>query len=300
MTHANASPAAQHWHELVERRKRQMDEAYDRLGRTSADYWRRRMGRTSLLQQRAPEDDPLVDCLRPHLCPTTTVLDVGAGAGRYTRALAPLVAQVIAVEPDATMAELLQAAVDEEGLTGVQLVRSGWLEAKVEPTDLVLCSHVLYPIADAVTFIRKLDAHASRACYLSLRATSPEPEPLGELWRRFHGEPRALQPGYRDAYALLDELGIRANIRITPGMRSIWSFDDFEHAVEAVREHLILPDTADMAAKLREALEPRLVASDGRLILPHQPAPVAIMWWESGSAGQSAAGREQVRQTAED
>src|SRR6266571_3123868 len=102
-------PAARHWRELVERRARQMDAAYASLQRSSADYWARRMAnRNSALRRRAAPDDPLLQTVLSIAGPKSSLLDVGAGAGRYSVALAPHVASVVAVEPDAAMIPLLQ------------------------------------------------------------------------------------------------------------------------------------------------------------------------------------------------
>ena len=96
---AGPSSAAQHWRDLVERRARQMDSAYALLSRTSADYWQRRMANPiSILRRQAGADDLVLRVVLQSIDATSTVLDVGAGAGRYAVALAPHVASVIAVE----------------------------------------------------------------------------------------------------------------------------------------------------------------------------------------------------------
>ena len=274
-------PAARHWRELVERRRRQMDAAYAALDRSGKDYWARRLNRASMLRRRAADEDPLLQMLLACASTATTVLDVGAGAGRYSRALAPRVARVTAVEPDNAMAELLAQAIHDEQLGNVELVRSSWQDAVVEPSDLVLCAHVLYPIPEPVAFVRKLEQSARRACFLALRETAPEPEPLSLLWQYYHGEPRYLQPGFLEAYNLLHELGIYANVRIVRVNGSMWSFETLDQAVSSLREHLILPDGEAIDAHLRRELEGALVAEGDWLTLPMRPPPSAILWWNT-------------------
>ena len=272
-------PAARRWRELVERRRRQMDAAYAALDRSSKDYWARRLNRASMLRRRAADEDPLLQMLLACASEATTVLDVGAGAGRYSRALAAHVARVTAVEPDPAMLALLEQAIIDEKLANVELIRSSWQEAAVEPADLVICVHVLYPIPEPVPFLRKLDQSAKRACFLALRETAPEPEPLSTLWEHYHGEPRYLQPGFPDAYNLLHELGIYANVRIVRVNGSMWSFEGLDQAVSTVREHLILPDGEAIDAHLRRELERTLVREGDWLTLPMRPPPSAILWW---------------------
>lgn len=286
----NEGPAARRWRALVERRAQQMDAAYAALNRSSADYWARRVtNRPSMLRRLASEDDPIVQALLPYLEQQTnleqqtTLLDVGAGAGRYALALAPRVASLVAVEPDAAMLPLLRDGIREAGAGNVEVVAATWQDAAVEAADIVLCAHVLYPIADAVPFVRKLGVSARRACFLALRDVVSEPEPLGRLWQRFHGEPRYLQPGYLDAYALLYEIGIRANVRVSQISRPSWSFPDVEAAVDSVREHLILPERDDVDEVLRTELAAALV-SDGELLrLEVEPTYSAVIWWESSA-----------------
>jgi 2-polyprenyl-3-methyl-5-hydroxy-6-metoxy-1,4-benzoquinol methylase len=273
--------AARRWRDLVERRRRQMDAAYAALNRTSADYWARRMtNRPSMLLHTATEGDPIVQTVRAVGGETMSLLDVGAGAGRYALALAPHFCRVIAVEPEAAMLTRLREATREAALTNIEVIAATWQDAATEPADVVLCAHVLYPIAEIGSFVSKLAGHARRACVVALRDVMPEPEPLGLLWKRFHGAPRVLQPGYLDLYNVVYEMGIRANLRVDRVAGPSWSFYDLDGAVDAVREHLILPDDAGSDAVLRAELSARLV-SDGELLrLPVGETYSAVLWWE--------------------
>jgi SAM-dependent methyltransferase len=278
----NEGPAARHWRGLVERRARQMDAAYAALNRTSADYWARRMGnRPSMLRRTANADDPIVEAILAYKGTAETLLDIGAGAGRYTLALAPYFRSIIAVEPDAAMLPRLQEAIREAGVTNIEVVDATWQDANVDRADLVLCAHVLYPIADVAPFIQKLDAHACRACFIALRDVIPEPEPLGRLWEQFHHEPRYLQPGYLEAYALIYELGIRANVRVSKVSGPSWSFYDLDSAVDSAREHLILPESPEIDAALLRELEASLLQDGELLRLPGEETYSAVIWWEA-------------------
>jgi SAM-dependent methyltransferase len=273
--------AADRWRGMVEARQRQMDAAYTAIGRTSADFWARRLGtRPSMLSRVAGDDDPTIAALLPFLSSDTTVLDVGAGAGRYALGIAPHVRSVTAVEPDGAMLPRLESAIQESGISNVAVVRSTWQEERVAPSDIVLCAHMLYPIADAEDFIRKLDEAALQACFVVLRDVVPEPEPLGRLWTRFHGEPRRLQPGYAEAFNLLYELGIHANLRVSTTSGPSWHFEDDESAIDGVREHLILPNTPEVNAELREQLSSTLDRGGGMLGLPSPDTYLGVLWWE--------------------
>jgi SAM-dependent methyltransferase len=257
-----------------------MDTAYAELGRTSGDYWARRMsGRASILSRDAEPNDPVIGVMRPYLSPTTRLTDVGAGAGRYALALAPEVASVIAVEPDPAMLTRLRAAVQDRRVKNVAVVERSWQDAEVAPAEVVLCAHVLYPIEEAEPFVLKLDELAQRACFIALRDVVPEPEPLGRLWLRFHGQERCLQPGYMNAFNLLYELGIHANLHVEAIPGPSWSFANLDDAVAFAREHLILREDGRGDIELRQELESVLVPSETGVRLPAQSSYLGVLWW---------------------
>ena len=108
--------AVERWNEILDARAKQMDAAYARLGRTSADFWdRRARGYHSSTQETAGKD-PFYLRLRNIVTPQTSILDVGAGTGRFTLALAPQAKHIIAVEPNAAMLGYLRQDASERGL----------------------------------------------------------------------------------------------------------------------------------------------------------------------------------------
>jgi len=278
---ADATPSAlDTWRAIVLARQRQMDAAYAALHRTSADFWDRRAERFRAMGQRLPNDDLGLRLLRRLTEADSTVLDVGAGAGRYARAIAPHVRRVVAVEPNGALVTNLRADVAADGLTNVEVVEARWEEADVGPADLVLCSHVLYPHAEIEAFVRKLDAHAHRTCLVLATAAWREPALLLTLWQRFHGEPRCGQPDARHIFNVLYEMDIFPNVETAPARGSMWTFDSIENAVAACREHLILPADQEIDEVLDTELRAALVpAPDGRLMLPDPPRIIAGLWW---------------------
>jgi SAM-dependent methyltransferase len=82
----------------------------------------------------------------------STVVDLGAGTGRFVATIAPHVGRVIAVDVSDPMLERLQQRVDAINITGVvDIVRSGMLryEHRGEPADAVHCRNVLHQLPDA-------------------------------------------------------------------------------------------------------------------------------------------------------
>jgi ubiquinone/menaquinone biosynthesis C-methylase UbiE len=82
----------------------------------------------------------------------STVVDLGAGTGRFVATMAPHVARVVAVDVSAPMLERLQQRLEAVDVTAeVNVVRSGLLryEHQGEPADAVHCRNVLHQLPDA-------------------------------------------------------------------------------------------------------------------------------------------------------
>lgn len=268
----------QRWADIVERRRAQMDAAYAAAGIVNADYWGKRAKNYRAALHEGTESDPFLLRVLESVVAESTVLDVGAGTGRHTLALSPRVAHVTAVEPSAAMLDLLQQDIAEQQLTNVTTVAAEWLTADIEPADVVLCSHVLYPIAAVVPFVRKLDRSARERVFVYLRV-DPLATDFG-LWSEFYGVPLQGQPTYIDLINVLVQIGIHPDVEVAEH-RFTWTFANIDEAVAQVRTSLCLrEDDAAATEKLRTLLEPRLVEwPDGRLGPPLTHARSAIISW---------------------
>lgn len=267
------------WRSIIERRRAQMDAAYASSRVEAADYWARRAKSYREALHQRMDEDPLLLRVRAASDESTTVLDVGAGTGRHTLALAPYVGRITAVDPSEAMLGYLRADVEAQGLRNVDTVLAEWMAAEVAPADAVICSHVLYPIADIEPFVRKLDASALRRVYVYLRA-DPLPTDMG-LWPAFYGVPLQSQPVHMDLVNVLAQVGIFADIEVVEH-RFTLTFGSFEDAVAQVRNSLCLRDD-DRAAdeKLRRLLHERLVDWPvGRLGPNVESARSAIVSWQ--------------------
>ena len=271
--------AAARWQELVQARAAQMDAAYARLGRTSADFWDRRARGFHRATRDNTTGDPLYLFLRERVTNQQSVLDVGAGTGRFTLALAPLSRQITALEPNASMLGYLREEVAARHLTNVTLVQSAWEDAPADLcADLVVCSHVLYPLLEIVPFLEKLHNAAQQVCYLYLRANSLD-SITEHLWQHFHGSERCHPPGYIHALDVLAELGIYANVEVVDAPITL-SYASPQHATDELLEQLILEDTPQTRAELRALLDEWLVQEvDGSWRSPVFASVSAIVWW---------------------
>ena len=209
--------------------------------------------------------------------PPATVLDVGAGFGAVAVPVAVRGHRVTVVEPHPTMVELLHRWADEERVSDRILVVPGaWPAAVggVEPHDVVVCSHVLYPIEEVVPFIDALIAATRRTCLVAMRLAGTEQAP-GELFREFHGEGRMPQPGFGDLCALLAARGLHFDAT-TYETDATWSYADLDEAEEVLAESLLVSARPDARARVREWTGATLVPEEGRLVAPHHRMSVGI------------------------
>jgi SAM-dependent methyltransferase len=272
------------WRRLVDRRRVQMETANRAAGIDATDYWGRRAKTYREALHARMHEDAFFLRLRGVVTATDSVIDAGAGTGRHTLALAPLVRRVTAVDPSEAMLGLLRDALQEEGIANVDTVLSGWMEAEVAPADYVICSHVLYPIADVVPFVRKLEGAARRRVYIYLRA-DPLPTDLG-LWGEFHGEALTRQPTHHDLFNVLWQEGIFCDVEVV-NQRFAMPYPSLDAAVSQVRHTLALREGDTAAeAKLRGLLETRLSKrEDGQLVGEYPATRSAILSWVPGGGG---------------
>jgi SAM-dependent methyltransferase len=271
--------AVQRWNEIIDARAQQMDAAYARLGRTSADFWERRARGFHRSTKDTVGRDPFYLRLGEKVSSHTSLLDVGAGTGRISLALAPKVDHIIAVEPSAAMMDFLRQDATDKGLKNISYVQTTWQEAPDNlQADIVICSHVVYPIRDIEPFLAKLHKASLQGCYIYARATHIDAL-TSDLWQHFHHEERLLPPSYIHVLDVLFEMGLYANVEVVSLLPSL-RYPSLDVAVTEMTEQLILPDTEKTREELRTLLEEWLVEIDGVLGPPLQEVKCAIIWWE--------------------
>ncbi len=279
-----ADPLAR-WRFLNARRETVIGAIRARRG-DEGDYWTARAAAPGAQMRVDPAHRfPPLDWLLDRVDAETTVLDVGAGWGRFAIPLARAARMVTAVEPSDPLRALLRenAAAAGVGDERLRLVADDWEAAEVSPADLVLCANVLMPLAEIGPFIRKLDAHTLRRCVIILRATAVD-APLVALWRAIHGVPYPRETTHADAFAALDALGIPAQVTLLPSA-PIWAFGSPEDAARLARERLWLgPVGRDPHADrlLDDWLVTTLVREGDRWQIPAPEPRQALLWWEKG------------------
>src|SRR2546423_12048179 len=190
-------------------------------GHADQGYWDRRAA--SYARSTQTRVDEFLQVLEPYLSPRKTLIDVGAGTGRHAVPLAERLEWVTAVEPSEGMRSRIPP---RDNITSVA---STWEDAEVAPADLVVCSHVLYGVADPVPFIAKLERSARERVFVMLRE-SDLPHPAAEIRKRLAADPGPGLPRFSDLFMLLMQLGVTPDVtflRYTSTNR----YGNFEEAV---------------------------------------------------------------------
>lgn len=226
--------------------------------------------------------DPLLDFLLRDIDAKSTVLDVGAGNGRWTIPAARVASRVTAVEPSDAMVRVLRENVAASGLDNVEILQSPWEEATVGRHDLVTSSHAIYFSPDFASFVRKMSSCARKRCYLAARLP-PHDGIIGELSLRIYGHPHD-SPNAVIAYNALYSLGIYANVLVEHGIHR-WMDATLKDAFARAKRHLRLEAVDSYDELIRDTLARRLAHAEGSHVWPDGMRSVLLWWDPSAGAG---------------
>ena len=221
---------------------------------------------------------------------SATLIDIGAGAGRYSVPLSRLLAHVTLVEPSPAMAEHARAAFAAAGRDNFTIVEREWPGPRVPPASAVLMANVLAPVEDLEAFLRPALRRAGEWLFIIHGSIGDDSAVANRIGEAFHGEPRVPNPGAAELIPALHELGIYPDI-VMGTRRFARSFDDLDHAATAMAGSALVEPTRGNLTRLRRILRGALQpVADGRLAMPVQELPIALMTWrlDRGAAGRGS------------
>jgi SAM-dependent methyltransferase len=236
-------------------------------GHADAGYWDRRAA--SYARSTHSRSDEFLRILEPYLGPRKTLIDVGAGTGRHASPLAERLEWVTAIEPSDGM----RAHVEPRD--NMTLVAGTWEDADVAPADLVICSHVLYGVADPVPFIDKLQRSARERVFVMMRETDL-PHPAATLRRRLVGTDGPRLPRFSELFMLLVQIGVAPDVDFIryPIVTRYSSMD------EALADSRALFGEGWDEAAAKAILEEVLRKEDGQLVFEGGVALSGVAHWQ--------------------
>jgi len=208
-----------------------------------------------------------------------SVLDIGVGAGAASLPLQPRSGLIVGVDSSAGSLTEFRRQARRIGAT-VRTMRGEWpgIARRAPVTDVVVCNHVVYNVADLEPFALAMDAHAR--CRVVVEVTARHPTAwMADLWLRFHGLDRPTRPDADDAASLLRGLGLDVHTHSETSRRAHGGFPDRGDAVAWIRRRLCLDASRD--AEVAAALGDRLREEDGFWSASGGDEPVVTLWWDT-------------------
>jgi hypothetical protein len=224
-------------------------------------------------------DEPALEVLRFLVRPGETLVDIGAGGGRYALPLSLVAREVIALEPSEGMLAVLREGMTEHGITNVRAIQGRWPEIAADldlTADVALIAHVGYDIEAICPFLDAMEAAARRLCVAVLLERQPT-FTIDRLWPEVHGEERAALPSLPEFLVLLLARGRLFEVRLTE--RAPLSYPNHDEALALVRRQLWTRPGSARDLLARRLVGERMVERDGRYALSWEPLRIGVVSW---------------------
>lgn len=215
--------------------------------------------------------------------PADRWIDIGAGAGRYALPLASRVAEVIAVEPSASMRNALRSGMAEHGVKNVRIVGAAWPEALTElgddpVADIALIAHVGYDIESIAPFVDAMERAADRLCVAVLTDRSPA-SVADPFWPIVHGIERVPLPALPELAELLRARGRTTEIQRVD--RTPRTFDSIDGLATFLRRQLWIAEDGEKEQRFQAALAEmaRELDDDGWTLASPPVGSIGILTW---------------------
>ena len=223
------------------------------------------------------EGDATLDALRTLVTPDDTILDIGAGGGRYALPLALHAREVIAVEPSEAMRSVLAEGMAGHGIDNIRVVESTWPCDEPLRADAALISHVGYDIEDFGPFLDAMEEAAGRLC-VAVLLSRPPPSRADPFWEAVYGEPRDPLPALPEFLALQLARGRLCEVSFVEygGI----AYDTEDDMLRFLRQQLWIAEDSPQDERLREMLPEHVHAEGGRVEFNWDPGALGIVSWK--------------------
>ena len=184
-----------------------------------------------------------------------TVLDIGAGIGRYTAPLASAGCSVTAIEPSSEMISHLKETLARYEISeAVNIVQTSWPNDSFKSVEVALASFVIQFSDDWVAFARAMENSATNRCILAVHV-DPIMLFMEKLWPIFHPEkPSPHMPGFTEIYPVLLRAGIIANVKVFEEQHGP-RWKNSEEALPIISERLGIVGNTEAMKRLEDILD---------------------------------------------
>lgn len=274
------------WYKMWEQLSDMQNKAFAREKQHQTDdFWEHKARHfDKMVDERWSKPDSSRDFLIQKLKdnPDSTLLDIGAGTGKWSILVSPYAAKITALEPSSAMQEILREKIEKEHITNIDIITGTWPEDDVVPHDYILSSHSIYGVGDFKTFVDKMSSRATKGCVMILRAPLAD-SVMAEAARHVLGQPYD-SPNFQVAYNLLLGMDIYPDIIMEKGGEwPAWTHDSFEEALEDLKNRIGLMNDSVSYSKydtfLSDLLINNLTVEKGKYIWPAGNRS-ALVYWE--------------------
>ncbi|HKJ99222.1 MAG TPA: class I SAM-dependent methyltransferase [Desulfotignum sp.] len=265
------------WKQLSEIQTR----AFAKKQAKDEDFWRHKARDfDKMVEERWAKPDSsrqfLLDKLTAN--PGSSLLDIGAGTGKWSVLASPYAAKVTALEPSGAMQAVLKEKIHEMNITNIQVFTGNWPEDDPGPHDFILASHSMYGQTDFTAFVQKMSATAVKGCILVMRAPFADAV-MAKAAMKVWGQPYD-SPNFQIAYNMLLGMDIYPDVIMeADGTWPAWTSDSFEAAMEETKNRLGLADNTSHDLFLWELLAKHLTRqNDGKYVWPKGNRSALVYW----------------------
>ncbi len=245
------------------------------------DFWRHKADKfDKMVEQRWEKPDSsrkfLMDKLKKD--PGSTLLDIGAGTGRWSIFASSSALKVTALEPSPAMQEILKEKIKKEGITNIEIITGSWPDHDICTHDYVLSSHSIYGVGDFKGFVDKMSRTALKGCMMILRVPFAG-SVMAAAANRVFGQPHD-SPNLQIAFNALMNMGIYPDVIMEQSDNwPAWSHDSFEDAFADLKNRLDIVDNFEHDGFLIDLLNNSLTLKNGKYIWPPGNTS-ALVYWE--------------------
>ena len=248
----------------------------------SDDFWEHKAGQfDKMVEDRWSKPDSSRDFLVRKLRknPGSTLLDIGAGTGKWSLLASPHAAKVTALDPSPAMQQVLREKIKNKKITNIDIVTGTWPKDTMPLHDYVLASHSMYGVKEFELFVNKMTATATKGCIMVLRAPFADAI-MAKAATRVFGQPYD-SPNFQIAYNILLAMDIYPDVIMeTDGSWPGWDHDSFEAALAELKNRLALGDNTEHDPFLKDLLKENLTREGDRVVWPAGNLS-ALVYWEA-------------------
>jgi SAM-dependent methyltransferase len=215
---------------------------------------------------------------RISVTPDMTLLDIGAGTGRFTIPFAKILKKVTAIEPSGGMIQMLKKNLRKHSIDNVEIIKKKWedidLEEDIEKHDVVISPYSLSSTDVGKNLLKMDSASTNHVFFLTwFKRTFWNYE---YLWPKVYGEQFIPAPDYIYIANMLHDEQIYANIEIFRREKDK-IFDSMEEILDDLKQNLhVEHDNKD--EMLIEHVKSVTRKENGK-ILHHGVSRRAMIYW---------------------